>query len=358
MLALAVPSLSSVAASAASRPVEQLLPGVVSGTGNDGRTITVRDLLQHTSGLSDYIYDVFPGPSAQTYFANRWRAYQPEELVALALRHGPDFPAGTRWAYSNTNYVLAGMIIEKITGRTWEQQVHDRILRPLRLQHTDTPGTKPFLPHPHAANYQQFALDGPMVDTTIPYRPFDSGADGSMTGTARDLNRFFTALANGRLLRPAEFAAMRPTVAVPQDSGHPAGTRDGLGLFFTPCPAATVTSGMEEAASDMSSGPRQPQTADVLSPSPRTAAPRTRRPLPVRKTHCATSSTTLCAAPHDHHALDTAVRPFVPHAWLRRTLHEQRATVGYVSSSCRCAFQRRLRASSSLRGKCSPHLPL
>lgn len=234
MLALAVPSLSSVAASAASRPVEQLLPGVVSGTGNDGRTITVRDLLQHTSGLSDYIYDVFPGPSAQTYFANRWRAYQPEELVALALRHGPDFPAGTRWAYSNTNYVLAGMIIEKITGRTWEQQVHDRILRPLRLQHTDTPGTKPFLPHPHAANYQQFALDGPMVDTTIPYRPFDSGADGSMTGTARDLNRFFTALANGRLLRPAEFAAMRPTVAVPQDSGHPAGTRDGLGLFFTP----------------------------------------------------------------------------------------------------------------------------
>ncbi|WP_329375213.1 MULTISPECIES: serine hydrolase domain-containing protein [unclassified Streptomyces] len=234
VLALAVPSLSSVAASAASRPVEQLLPGVVSGTGNDGRTITVRDLLQHTSGLSDYIYDVFPGPSAQTYFANRWRAYQPEELVALALRHGPDFPAGTRWAYSNTNYVLAGMIIEKITGRTWEQQVHDRILRPLRLQHTDTPGTKPFLPHPHAANYQQFALDGPMVDTTIPYRPFDSGADGSMTGTARDLNRFFTALANGRLLRPAEFAAMRPTVAVPQDSGHPAGTRDGLGLFFTP----------------------------------------------------------------------------------------------------------------------------
>ncbi|MEV5201358.1 serine hydrolase domain-containing protein [Streptomyces sp. NPDC053720] len=214
--------------------VEQLLPGVVSGTGNDGRTITIRDLLQHTSGLSDYIYDVFPDPSAQTYFANRWSAHQPEELVALAMRHEPDFPAGTRWAYSNTNYVLAGMIIEKVTGRTWEQQVHDRILRPLGLRHTDTPGTKPFLPHPHTANYQQFTADGPMVDTTIPYRPFDSGADGSMTGTARDLNRFFTALANGRLLKPAEFAAMRTTVPVPQDSGHPAGARDGLGLFFTP----------------------------------------------------------------------------------------------------------------------------
>ncbi|MFB7646124.1 serine hydrolase domain-containing protein [Streptomyces sp. NPDC056084] len=214
--------------------VGQLLPGVVSGNGNDGRTITVRDLLQHTSGLSDYVYDVFPEPSAQTYFANRWRSYRPEELVALAMRHQSDFPAGTRWAYSNTNYVLAGMIIEKITGRTWEQQVHDRILSPLRLQDTDTPGTKPMLPQPHTANYQQFAKDGPMVDTTIPYRPFDSGADGSMTGTARDLNRFFTALANGQLLKPAQLAAMRTTVPVPQDSGQPAGTRDGLGLFSTP----------------------------------------------------------------------------------------------------------------------------
>jgi D-alanyl-D-alanine carboxypeptidase len=214
--------------------VEQLLPGVVSGAGNDGRTVTVRDLLQHTSGLQDYIHDVFPDPSAQTYFANRWHAYRPEQLVALAMRHEPAFPAGTRWAYSNTNYVLAALIIEKVTGRTWEQLVHERILGPLGLHRTDTPGAKPFLPHPHASNYQQFTVDGPLVDTTIPYRPFDSGADGSMTGTARDLNRFFAALAGGKLLDPAELAAMRTTVPVPQDSGHPAGTQAGLGLFFTP----------------------------------------------------------------------------------------------------------------------------
>ncbi|MGY1577362.1 serine hydrolase domain-containing protein [Streptomyces sp. MN13] len=214
--------------------VEQLLPGVVSGAGNDGRTITVRDLLQHTSGLPDYVYDVFPEASAQTYFDNRWRSYRPEQLVALAMRHEPAFPAGTRWAYSNTNYVLAAMIIEKVTGRTWEQQVHERILSPLGLRQTDTPGTDPFLPYPHASNYQQFAVDGPLVDTTMPYRPFDSGADGSMTGTARDLNRFFAALAGGKLLEPAELAVMRATVPVPQDSGHPAGTEAGLGLFFTP----------------------------------------------------------------------------------------------------------------------------
>ncbi|MFJ8885735.1 serine hydrolase domain-containing protein [Streptomyces sp. NPDC102402] len=216
------------------RTVEQVLPGVVAGAGNDGRTITVRDLLQHTSGLSDYIYDVFPDPGARTYFADRWRAYEPEELVALAVRHEPAFPAGTRWAYSNTNYVLAGMIIEEIAGRPWEQEVRRRILRPLNLEQTDTPGTRPFLPHPHTADHQQFTAGGPMVDTTIPYRPFDSGADGSMTGTARDVNRFFTALADGRLLKPSELAAMRTTVPVPRDSGHPAGTRDGLGVFLTP----------------------------------------------------------------------------------------------------------------------------
>ncbi|MCP3756195.1 serine hydrolase [Streptomyces sp. TBY4] len=214
--------------------VEQLLPGVVSGAGHDGRAITLRDLLRHTSGLPEYISDVFPEPTARAYFDNRWRAYRPEQLVELALRHEPDFPAGTRWAYSNTNYVLAGMIIEKVTGRTWDQQVHERILRPLGLRRTATPGTWPFLPGPHSSNYQQFTANGPLVDTTLPYRPFDSGADGSMTGSARDLNRFLSALAGGQLLAPAEMAALRDTVPVGPDSGHPEGTRDGPGLFFTP----------------------------------------------------------------------------------------------------------------------------
>ncbi|MCP9956497.1 serine hydrolase domain-containing protein [Streptomyces sudanensis] len=258
--------------------VEELLPGVVSGAGNDGRTITVRDLLRHTSGLPDYVHDVFPDPGARTYFAHRWRAYEPEELVALAVRHAPAFPAGTGWAYSNTNYVLAGMIIEKVTGRTWDRQVRDRILRPLGLRHTDTPGTRPFLPHPHAANHQQFTPDGPMVDTTIPYRPFDSGADGSMTGTARDLNRFLAALEGGRLLKPAELAAMRTTVPVPRDGGHPEGTRNGLGLFSTPLSCGGVYLG--HGGSGFGYVVRAATTADgrrtvTVSAHSRSADPRT-----------------------------------------------------------------------------------
>ncbi|MGY3203064.1 serine hydrolase domain-containing protein [Streptomyces sp. TE5632] len=262
------------------RTVERLLPGVVTGAGNDGRAITLRDLLQHTSGLYDYTADVYPDPGAETYYAHRWHAYRPAQLVALAMRHEPAFPPGTDWKYSNTNYVLAGMIIEKVTGRPWEQEVRDRVLRPLGLRHTDIPGTRPFLPQPHAANHQQFTPDGPMVDTTIPYRPFDLGADGAMTGTARDLNRFFTALVRGRLLEPATLAAMRTTVPMPQDSGHPAGTRSGLGLFFTPLScgggylghggsgfgylvrAATTTDGRRSVTASAHSRPGDPDTAD------------------------------------------------------------------------------------------------
>ncbi|MER6147715.1 serine hydrolase domain-containing protein [Streptomyces hirsutus] len=262
------------------RTVEELLPGVVTGAGNEGRTITLRDLLQHTSGLYDYTADAFPDHSAETYYAHRWHAYRPAQLVAMAMRHEPAFPPGTNWEYSNTNYVLAGMVIEKVTGRSWEREVRDRVLRPLGLRHTDIPGLWPFLPQPHAANHQQFVPDGPLVDTTIPYRPFDLGADGAMTGTARDLNRFFTALVRGRLLGPAALAVMRTTVPVPRDGGHPAGTRSGLGLFFTPLScgggylghggsgfgylvrAATTTDGRRSITVSTHSRPGDSETAD------------------------------------------------------------------------------------------------
>lgn len=261
------------------------------GSGNDGRTITVRDLLQHTSGLADYVHDVFPEQSAETYFANRWRAYAPEDLVRLAVRHRPLFPAGTDWAYSNTHYVLAGLIIRKITGRTWEQEVTDRILRPLGLRHTDTPGTRPFLPHPHTSNYQQFTEGGPLVDTTLPYRPFDSGADGSMTGTARDLNRFFAALARGSCCGPPNL----PPCGTPWGCRTAAATRKEPGPAWA-CssrlsPVAAATWDTAGAASGTSSRPRPPSTAGSPSPSPRTAAPPIRKPRPARRRPSGTSST-------------------------------------------------------------------
>jgi D-alanyl-D-alanine carboxypeptidase len=151
------------------------------------------------------------------------------------MTHPPVFEPGARWEYSNTNYILAGMVIEAVTGRTWEQEVRDRILRPLRLTRTYAPGNDPRLPRPHARNYQQFEPgDGPMTDATLAYLPFDGDADGSMISTTADTNRFFSALLSGKLLAPAQLAEMRRTVAVPDAPDDVPGSRYGLGLAWTP----------------------------------------------------------------------------------------------------------------------------
>ncbi|BCB75807.1 serine hydrolase domain-containing protein [Phytohabitans flavus] len=217
---------------ALSDPVERWLPGVVAGNGNDGRAVTVRQLLQQTSGLYDYTGDlVFDYVTPESYRRERWRTYTPEQLVALAMNHPP---GDTGWEYSNTNYVLAGMLVEAVTGRDWQREVHDRIITPLGLRRTLTPGTWPFLPAPHANNYHQFAPGGPLVDTTIAVRGLDSGADGSMISTASDVNRFLAALIGGRLLRPEQLARMRELVALPPDAGYPAGSGYGMGISFVP----------------------------------------------------------------------------------------------------------------------------
>ncbi|MBB1246362.1 beta-lactamase family protein [Streptomyces durbertensis] len=214
--------------------VERWLPGVVRGNGNDGRRVTVRQLLQHTSGVPDYASDVVPDASAAGYHRHRWTRRSSEERVALAMGHRPLFEPGEGWAYSNTNYVLAGMVIRAVTGRPWEREVRERVLRPLRLDRTFTAGDQPFLPRPHARNHQRFEADGPLTDTTVAYLPFDGDADGSMVGTAEDTNRFFGALLGGRLLDRELLAEMRGTVPVPDESAVVPGTRSGLGLNWTP----------------------------------------------------------------------------------------------------------------------------
>ncbi|UUU22724.1 serine hydrolase domain-containing protein [Streptomyces sp. DSM 40750] len=218
--------------------VDRWLPGVVRGNGNDGRRVTVRQLLQHTSGLPDYTADVVPDMSAAGYLKHRSTTYTSEQRVAFAMTHPPVFEPGARWEYSNTNYILAGMVIEAVTGRAWGQEVRDRILRPLGLTRTLTPGNDPRLPRPHARNYQQFqpseSGDGPMTDATLAYLPFDGDADGSMISTTADTNRFFSALLSGRLLAPAQFVEMRRTVAVPETPDEVPGSRYGLGLAWTP----------------------------------------------------------------------------------------------------------------------------
>lgn len=207
--------------------VERRLPGVVDGNGNDARKITVRRLLQNTSGL----HDDLPGFDApQEYYRHRYDTHTPEQIVARAMEHHPDFEPGTGWGYSNTGYVVLGMIVEKTAGRPWQEEVGSRILKPLGMDHTYLPGTTPTLRRPHADGYQVFG-SGERTDVTEQIVP----DLGGYVSTTEDVNRFFRGLLGGRLLSAARLAEMRDTVPVDKrvEAFWPGG-RYGLGLVSRP----------------------------------------------------------------------------------------------------------------------------
>ncbi|MFD7819239.1 serine hydrolase domain-containing protein [Streptomyces sp. NPDC059785] len=220
--------------------VEDWLPGVVRGNGNDGRRITLRQLLRHTSGL----YDALPGyTSPQEYYEQRFRVWDAGQLVDLALAHPPDFPPGSDWSYSNTGYVLLAMIIQQVTGHPAHREIENRILGPLGLDETRWMGASPTLPRPHARAYEFFG-PGLRVDVTDRI-PVDHD-NLSWVTTTRDENRLFRALLQGRLLPARQLAKMKQTVAVSADVQllWPGG-RYGLGLVQRPLSCGGVYWGHE-----------------------------------------------------------------------------------------------------------------
>ncbi|MFJ9948441.1 serine hydrolase domain-containing protein [Kitasatospora sp. NPDC091207] len=211
-------------------PIERGLPGEVPG----GGAITVRQLLNHTSGLANYLDDprfaYRDEASVRRYLAEgRWIDYRPQQLVDIANSRPPYFEPGRGWHYSNTNYVLLGMLIERTTGRTWRQEVSERVLWPLGLRDTLLPTSDTRVPGPAAHTYAQLP-EGPADITRL--NPSVADASGSAISTAGDLNRFHAALFGGRLLRPAEFAEMTTTVPVAELHG---GYGLGVARIDTPC---------------------------------------------------------------------------------------------------------------------------
>lgn len=200
-------------------PVEAWLPGAVP----DGDSITLRHLLNHTSGLYDVVRTL-PMPPSQEFFANRWRTWTAAELVARAVAHPPTSERpGTTFGYSNTGYALLGQVVEKATGRPYGVEIERRLLRPLRLHGTSLPGTSPHIPGPHPHGYVPRDTEGNLVDYTR-MNPSVFGAGGELISTAADLNRFFEALLGGRLL-PAHLLDQMRTPGVE-------GRRYGLGLAW------------------------------------------------------------------------------------------------------------------------------
>ncbi|MFH8340514.1 serine hydrolase domain-containing protein [Streptomyces sp. AM6-12] len=210
--------------------VDSWLPGLVAGHGNDGRRITLRQLLDHTSGIPSYTAD--PDFRArylteEGFRKHRYDTLTPRRLVAVALRHAPDFAPGASWGYSNTNYVIAGMVIEKATGRSYATETTRRLIDPLRLTATSVPTTEVDVPRPAGRAYSTFGdATGEPYDVTE-LNPSLAAASGAMISDSADLDRFYAALLGGRLLPPRELAEMKTTVAV--DTAPD--VRYGLGLM-------------------------------------------------------------------------------------------------------------------------------
>ncbi|ANS48735.1 D-alanyl-D-alanine carboxypeptidase [Bacillus thuringiensis] len=136
----------------------------------------------------------------------------------------PDFAPGKGWSYSNTGYVLLGILIEKVTGNSYAEEVENRIIEPLDLSNTFLPGNSSVIPGTkHARGYLQ--LDGASELKDVTYiNPGSS--DGDMISTADDLNKFFSYLLGGKLLKEQQLKQMLTTVPTNRE-----GTGYGLGIL-------------------------------------------------------------------------------------------------------------------------------
>ncbi|MFB9553540.1 serine hydrolase domain-containing protein [Streptomyces roseoviridis] len=204
-IAALVLRLAADGAVALDDPVAGLLPEF----GLD-RRVTVRMLLQHTSGIFNFTGEyeedgtVTPGIAWQgrAWVENRFATHRPDELVRLALSQPAKFAPGADWSYSNTNYVLARLLVERAAGRPFAEEMHRRVLRPLGLSGTVVPEDSPEVPEPHAHAYYRYEEEGGhevTVDVTRQNPTWISGG-GDMISTTRDLHTFLSALLGGRLL--------------------------------------------------------------------------------------------------------------------------------------------------------------
>ncbi|WP_159771848.1 serine hydrolase domain-containing protein [Streptomyces sp. HM190] len=178
--------------------VEDHLPGLVRGESggrdDDGRRITLRALLTHTSGLADF-----------TAATGGTTPVTPRQAVRLALSLPQAVPG--RFFYSNTNYVLLGLVVEQVTGTSYAAEAEHRIIAPLRLTGTSFPGARSSLPDPHGRAYSADGSDVTDLD------PRTAGAAGELVTTLPDVNRFYGALLGGDLLPPRQLREMLDTRA-------------------------------------------------------------------------------------------------------------------------------------------------
>lgn len=202
--------------------VEKWLPGLIKGKGYDGSKITIRQLLNHTSGIADYLTPDLK----EKLIENPSENYTAEQLISRALQLEPV----KGWSYSNTNMVIIGLIIQKVTGESYAEQIQKRIINPLSLKETVLPGSSMDIPKKNARGYLN--TGDKLVDITL-FNPSFANASGEMISTGEDMTTFFRALLGGKLLTP-EMQKEMVTHTVDTPLG-----KYGLGIHATKLPDGT-----------------------------------------------------------------------------------------------------------------------
>ncbi|MEV5506183.1 serine hydrolase domain-containing protein [Streptomyces orinoci] len=193
-------------------PVQDYLPGVLPTS----PVITVRQLLNYTSGLPELTPDDIP-TDPKGMVEHRFDDHPMAQLIAMALSHPRPYDPGQRQNYGSTGYYVAAMLVQRLTGHSYQQEITQRILRPLHLRHTTAPETDTAIHGPHAHGYLAVPQpDGtPQLADVTEQNP---GAGGLISTTA-DLDVFLTALFRGRLLPAAQLDELFtvPAIAEPHD---------------------------------------------------------------------------------------------------------------------------------------------
>jgi D-alanyl-D-alanine carboxypeptidase len=171
-------------------PVDRYVKGVPGGN-----QVTLRHLAAMRSGLYDYSEVVIPELERSP-----GRQWTPRELLAISFSHPPVFPPGSKFEYNNTNTVLLGVVVEKVSGQSLSSFIEQNILKPEGMTHTVYPVDAEF-PSPHAHGYQKLP-DGRIVDATG-WNTSWGGAAGQMISTLDDMRVWARDLALGKLISPA-----------------------------------------------------------------------------------------------------------------------------------------------------------
>ncbi|MGW6061842.1 serine hydrolase domain-containing protein [Streptomyces sp. NPDC055189] len=217
-------------------PIGRYLPKLVPGQRGDA--ITVRMLINHTSGLAEYLPYAYPslkafpalaGTGPQSMDDHRFTRFDPVELIEMGVAApAVGTPGGTPGLYSNTNYLLLVQLLEQVTGTTAERCITRNVIERAGLRDTELP-TGPYVNGPHSQLYE--AWFG-MIDPPRDYSVFDMswvGPSASLISTVADLNRFYGLLLAGEIVSPSSLAQMQRTGPVISQEGKT--IEYGLGLY-------------------------------------------------------------------------------------------------------------------------------